>query len=313
MTGVPYVVFCIGKERWLREQAIVRLKSETVAAGFEEADTTAFSADPLPQPPLILEALRTAPLGPGRRLVVIRGLEELSEKTLPWLAAYLKQPNPQSLLVLCADKSGQERLFLSLTRGRPAVLRIIPCGGLKGPALAAWISEQAGLFGKSIEPEATQLLIDRRGADLQALRLAVESLTLLVAQAGRITAADVRALTRAGLQETAFGILDAAGAGRPAVALQALRQALQAGQLSLEKLVGALGWYYRMIWKARRGAAANSWGSADRRAALARLRRWPQRRIAKALEEVLQADWDLKTGAPLPELVVDQLLLKLGS
>lgn len=316
MADVPLVVLCIGPERWLREQAIARLKAEGVAPGFEETDVTRFS-EPPETPQTILEAIRTAPFGSSaagssRRLVVLEGLETIQEKSVPWLKAYLQQPNPTSCVVLCAEKAGEERL-LAGSRSAAAAVRVVACHPLAGAALRDWVMDQARDLGKTMEPKAAGLLIGRCGTGLMALRWAVESLSLLIGTSDCVAVSDVEALWAPSLRETAFGILDAAGAGRAQEALAALREGLASGNLAPEQVLGALGWYYRMIWKVRhRAPAGGAWTSPSRKEALHRLARWPRRRVARALEEALQADAALKTGAPHPELLLDQLLLKLA-
>jgi len=311
-TGKPLLVFCIGPDRWLKAQAIARLKHACVAAGFEETDMTRFS-DPALEPRAILEAIHTHPFGPGRRLVVIEGLEAIHQEQVPWLRGYLEKPNPNSCVTFCAEKEGAERqLLMGPLRGRPGEFFRVDCRPLEGSTLQSWIRDQAKERGKTIEPRAGVLLSTRLGGNLQSLAQAIESVSLLAGSSERISASDVEALVPASLRETAFEILDAAGAGRPEAALAALHQALATGKLTLEQFLGALGWYYRMIWKAKRGTVQGFWGSSSRKAALTRLTRSSYGTLEKGLEEVLQADRDLKTAAPHPELVADRLLLALA-
>ena len=278
----PAVAFLIGPERWLRRQAVQRLKQQCLAPGSEEADGILFQELPGDER-ILLEILRTAPFGSPRRLLILDGLEEVTVKVLPWLPAYLSQPNPQALLALCAD-----RLEEGLSRF-PST-QVIPCQPLKSRELGLWIAAQARGLGKEIEPKAIQKLVDRIGTELQALSLALEGLFLCVGSRGEITAADVETLIAPSVRETCFDILDLAAAGRPDRAIEQLRHAIAQGRLTVEQLMGALGWHYRDRW-----------------------RRGPHPSLGSALEEVLAADASLKLGHPAPELLADQLLLKLAN
>lgn len=287
-TGNPPapVVLCVGPERWLRARAVQEIRSRCVAPGFEEADFTRFSEPPAdPQP--LLEQLRTAPFGSPLRLIVVEGFDRLTPESAPWLGQVLEWPAPRAQLVLCAEEcEGIPR------SGR---IRVVVCASLKGRALEGWVLErakEAGLPAGGMEPGAVALLVARVGAGLQPLALAVEELALLAGPSGRVTEREVRALIPPSLRETCFEILDAAAGGQVAHAQQALREGLAQGRLGMDQFLGALGWYYRMGWRSRR---------------------WPRERVRAALEEVLQADAGIKRGHPAPELLADQLLLKLGS
>ncbi len=258
----------------------------------------------------IMEAVKTAPFGSPYRLVIINGLDEANADSLPWLVHYLDSPNPKACIVLCAGKISDD--IRSLAQKKTDIVQILWCHPLKGRDLQDWVVNQARLLDKSLDSAAVNLLIARCGDQLQSLFLAVEALSLLVGSDARITAADVEAIISPSVRETVFDILDRAAAGQPQKAIELLHQALAQGQLTVEQLMGALGWYYRMVWKNRTGMGS-SWGSADRQTALSRLKRWPQQKLKAALDEVLEADTRLKLGHPSSQLLADQLLLKLGA
>ncbi len=308
----PAVVLLMGPEAWLKDQAIRRLKEENVARGFEEVDWVRF-----PEPPAelaeLFEAASIYPLGSARRLVVVEGLDLLSPELQARLAQYLKRPNPKSCLALCLKRWEQDWNLLFPEHRRDGSLQIVLCRALKGPELKGWVKEQASRLGKSIDPEAVDLLITRLGNELVLLANALESLSLLAAQFPRITAAEVEALMAPSVRETAFDILDQAAAGRPGLAVALLRQALGQGRLAVEQMMGALGWYYRMVWRSRTGFSMGSWTSVSRQAAMGRLKEWPLARLQQALEDLLKADADLKLGHPAPEWLADRELLRLGS
>lgn len=280
----PPVTLCVGPERWLRARAVEEIKGLCILPGFEEADFIRFS-DPPEDPQSLLEQLRTAPLGSPYRMVVVDGFDRLDPDAAPWLKEAVEQPAARTRLVLCADQCA------GIPRSER--VRVVVCAPLKGGALEEWLQErarEAGLAG-GLDSGAAALLVARVGTDLQGLSLAVEELALLAGASGRVTEQGVRALVPPSLRETCFEILDAAGAGQMGRAQRALREALAQGRIGMDQFLGALGWYYRMGWKSRR---------------------WPRARIQAALEEILRADVSIKLGHPAPELLADQLLLKLG-
>ena len=163
-----------------------------------------------------------------------------------------------------------------------------------------------------IDARAASELVRRTGAGLQALDQALESLALMSGASPGVSEADVRALVPPSLQQTAFEILDAAVAGQTDRAALALREAMAQGRLNMDQLMGAIGWYLRMGWKAARGAGVQgAWMAPERKEALSRLQRWPASRFQVLLEDLLRADTRIKQGHPSPEWLADQLLLKL--
>jgi DNA polymerase III delta subunit len=114
-------------------------------------------------------------------------------------------------------------------------------------------------------------------------------------------------------RETAFEILDLAASGKVARAMEALRQGVRLGRISLDQFLGAFGWYARRAWEVRqRGGWIPSSEPAGRRQALGRLSRWPEPRLRALLAETLKADLALKLGYPDSELLAGRLLVQLS-
>ena len=287
--AVPAALFLIGQEKWLKAQAIDRLKGSCLKPGFEEADLTRFP-EMRDVSQEILEALETLPFGSPRRLIILDGLEEIGESTFPWLAGYLAHPNPKACLVVCAGRlQGERTIFLEEQRNGRAQLML--CQPLKGEELRRWLIAQAELLQKNLEPSAAALLIRRLGSELSIFEGALELLSLYVGSRTKITSEDVEALVNPSVKETAFDILNQAASNHPEVAIGLLRQGLAQGKISVEQLTGALGWIYRSAWKSRRGSASE---------------------LEEAFRQVLEADVSLKLGNPAPEFLADRLLLQLA-
>ena len=314
----PAVILCVGSEHWLRIRLLEQLKQNTLAAGFEETDFVRFGISAPTQE--ILEGVSTLPFsagggsasggGIGRRLVVVGQWPEIGPKTVPWLAAYLEQPNRQACLVLCGDQFEGRQNQIPPVWNRPESVRVVFC---RSPEPRQWILQQAKELGKKIHPAAANLLVGRVGTSLSSLSLALEQLSLLVSPKEEITSADIQALIPPSLRESAFEILDSAGAGQTAQALEALHQGLALGQVPMDQFLGAFGWYVRMIWEAQRGRGFQYNPSPQRRQAMARLSQRSEQQLRQLLGEILEADLRLKLGHPTPEFLADRLLLRLGA
>lgn len=312
------VWICIGPERWLARRTIERLKAEFLTPGFEEVDFLRL-AEPPEDSAGIVEAAGTAPFGSKKRLIVLEGFDELQEEDLPWLEEVLRCPG---CLVLTAQKvspSLQKKLLSLQEKGR---VKMVLCQPLKGFELSQWVGEEAKRIGLEITSQAQQLLIARVGSNLQALEGSLESLFLLAglpaegSVAGRgakVTPLHVESLIAPTVKETAFDILDSAAAGKPEVAVGLLNQALSQGKLTLEQFFAALGWYYRMLFKAKVNPASSGWMNPSRQAAVSRAQRWPLSRFEAALNQVLEVEVGVKLSRPALHGTADWLILRLGS
>ncbi|PIQ82457.1 MAG: DNA polymerase III subunit delta [Candidatus Omnitrophica bacterium CG11_big_fil_rev_8_21_14_0_20_64_10] len=305
---LPAGLFLIGADRQTQERLIGRLKARALAPGFEAADSTRLDL-PLESPPSLWAALATQPFASPARVVEVTGCRELGEKELPGLTPYLENPPDWGCLIVAAEKiASKTEPVLRKHRARFEIRVFAP---LKPQALPGWVAEEAKRSGKSIEPAAAALLVRRVGTEPGALKQAVQTVALLVGAGERIGRADVERLIPPSAQETAFDILDAAAGGRLPEAIAALHGALRENRISIEKWMGAAGWYLRMAWKSRSGRGSG-FGSPARSAALNRLQRWPAPQAAAALGRLSRWDLELKQGHPAPDWIADQVLLLLS-
>jgi len=310
---MPAVVFCIGPERLSQKKVIDRAKAKLLHPDFEFVDGVRLSP-PLDDNAPILESLQTQPFGSPYRLVIVEGLKEVGEKTLPWLLAYLEHPNEKGMLLVCADRfeRGFEKKLSKFARR----VRIERTVRLRGQALKEWIVREASAKGKQLDSDALEQLMRRAGEDLGLLQKAIDAVDLLVGSRSNVTAEEINAIVAPSVQETAFDILDSAGSGDQKRAVEILRQSLAQNRIGIDMFFGAAGWYYRMAYKescAPASPAAAGYRSAARAAALRRLTKWSPQQFEGAVQELLDLDVSMKQGHPDPELLAHQLLLRLSS
>lgn len=309
----------------MRRQVIEDLKRRYIASGCEEADFLSF-LPPEGEPGswaewhrAVQEALATLPFGSKRRVVVVGPWKQVGPKQMPWLADYVKHPNPKSCLVVFLERfEGDESEEIPSDWKREKEVELKWC---RVPAPYAWVLERARAFGKKISPKAIQMILDRVGKDPHALALVVEQLALLGGkEEDEILPDHVQALFPASWHSVAFEIIDRAGAGELAHALEALHQGLHTRQIIADQFIGACGWYARMVWQRSANAPdglpyrsrADFSSSPLRRKALLRLSRRSPEKIQNLLDEILKADVALKTGHPAPELLADRLLIRFS-
>jgi DNA polymerase-3 subunit delta len=150
------------------ELATRRLFPEPAAAmlGREVLDGTETSGE------AVVNAASTLPFMTGQRLVVVRRAQALGTRHAEALAAYAKNPNPTTCLVLLADEG------LRASRERRAdhwLLSALPASAVvdlpvrQGRELAGWLRQRAALDGLQVSDEAARMLVDWVGDDGAAL------------------------------------------------------------------------------------------------------------------------------------------------
>lgn len=120
----------------------------------------------------VVNAAATLPLMTGLRLVAVRRAQALPARHADALAAYARDPNPSTRLVLLAD----ETLRASRARGADHwLLGAVPAAAVvdlpsrRGRELAAWLAQRASLEGLEVGEEAARMLVDWVGEDSAAL------------------------------------------------------------------------------------------------------------------------------------------------
>jgi DNA polymerase-3 subunit delta len=307
---VPPVTLLHGPEPFLLEDALARLTralfpgQAELTLVREVLDARAAGAEAIVQSALMLPWLGE------RRLVIARGADGLAAKGGEPLAAYVKDPNPSTALVLLAD---------GLLEGAHWLLRAVPSAAVvvapapTGRALATWLRGHAQSLGYELREDAARLLVELSGDDLTQLVGEVEKAALAGGPDNRrVGVAEVRAVVGEHRLRHVFDLTRALSARDTGAALTLLESLLNAGEEPLAVL-GMLAREARATWQAagalRAGRPPEEIARALRRppaAATALLDRARSLSPATAARHVARC-WDVERrlklgGAPRPEL-----------
>lgn len=272
----------------------------------------------------IMASVRTVPLLGGRRVVLVlraeillkpkvRGQardadeEEEGEPAEPPgarepaaddLEAYLESPAPEtSLVFVAADVNRTVRLSKAVVRH--AV--VVEYWGLKGDReVRGWrgtaqVADRAGAYvrdriaeaGKKISHDAMVPLTQYAGADIAALRGAVEHVLTYVGTRPVITAGDVRAVVRGEVSVDPWAVTRAVKEGHAAAALKELALSLDGGASPFQVL-GQLGWFVR-----------------------SQLPTYAPGRVREATDAILRTDLALKSSGGDPQILLERLVMEL--
>jgi DNA polymerase-3 subunit delta len=239
----------------------------------------------------IIEAARTLPMMAPRRLVVVLRAERLlmpkreseaAEADLEALGAYIEQPEPLATVAFVSRHLDKNR---RITKRLVKHAVVVMCGVLEsGREAEEWLRKQAAERKMTIEPAAARLLVQRAGLDMVRLRADAERALLFAAGRGRVTPADVEAVTAGATSQDEWAVTNAIQRGDARTALRELGLVLDGGAVPY-MVLGQLGWVART--------------------------KLPPARIPEAIEAVFRTDIDLKSSAGDPRVLLERLVVEL--
>lgn len=299
--------YLYGEDDYLKEDALRHLLNAAV-----DPATRDFNLDQRKGAELDGESLASLvampPMMAERRVVVIRDVGALRKAARAELDAYLKAPAPDLLLILAAPADAKEDK--GLVRSTVAV----ECRALSGAQVPKWIVSRVERdLGRTITPEAVELLQNALGTDLSQLALELDK---LAAYAGDrpIDEDAVSAVVGIRRDETPSRLLDAVAARDANLALSLIPGVLQQPKTTGVSIVMSLttqmlafaiatsrriptqrlaGEYFNILKSGSSNYTGRAWGEAV--SAWARhTGRWTLPDIDHALRVLLQTDMALK-------------------
>jgi DNA polymerase-3 subunit delta len=258
----------------------------------------------------IVQSALTLSWSGARRLVVVRGAGSLSAKHGEPIAAYLKSPNPSTVLLLLADDTLEASHWLLKAVPAAAIVPALPPAGRQ---LASWLKARAQADGFEVEEDAAALLVELSGEDLTQLLGEVEKAALAGGPENRrVGVTEVRAVVGEHRLHGIFELTRALARRDAAAALALLESLLNGGEDPLGVLA-MLAREARAAWQAaealRRGRAPEDVARALRRppAAAAALVERAQALTPAAGARLLRRCWEVERrlklgGAPRSEL-----------
>jgi DNA polymerase-3 subunit delta len=157
----------------------------------------------------VVRTAGTLPFMTAMRLVVVRRAQALPPKSADALAAYGRDPNPSTALLLMADEP------LAASRDRRAdhwLLQALPPAAVvalpvrEGRSLEAWLRERAAAEGLGIGEDAARLLVQWVGDD--AASLLGEARKAALAGGARNTTVGVKEVTAVVGEQRLSGVFD---------------------------------------------------------------------------------------------------------
>lgn len=316
--GVAPVYLVLGEEDDLRDQAL-RVVREAVLGG---GDGDAFNCDVFYGDECtasdVVQCAQEMPAFSERRLVVLKGAEKFPARELEGLVDYVRAPNSSTSLVLSASKLDGR---LKSTQALKSKAQVVDCAPLPAQQVPAWIREQAADLRVKLADDAVQALAELADRSLAYVRRELEKVAVALPAGTVAGAAEVEVLRGVEPGASVFDLSAAMTSGDHARALRIVSRNLEAGEAPL-RILGALLWQFRRLWKAH---ALLAEGRADAdvgravgippfrlREFLGQVRQMTGLRVQRAVQVFLEADDAIKGGsATSPRRTLEWLVFQL--
>lgn len=259
--GLAPLYLVLGEEDYFRDQAVATLRawkhvgearvgtSANEVHGSDPDD--AFSCDLLygdeTDAQEILSRVQEVPFFSDHRVVILKWADKLSAKNGEALIPYFQEPSESSTFVLSAAKLDGRTKWVQTVKSKATV---IDCAPLYENHRLGWVKQEATRLGVRLHQDAALLLKDIAGEGLFRARRELDKLALFIPAGQTVTGDDVAAVQGAETGASVFDLAGAIAARNPSQALMILEKNLESGEAPL-RILGALLWQYRRLWKAK--------------------------------------------------------------
>lgn len=291
-----------------------------------------------------LERVSTPSLMAPFQIVFVRNVKLLYQRgakkeEFAAIEQYLRNPNPQALLVFVADHlhipADVRRMEMQekdrYERIRETLGEFCGLVELAQPDEATalrWAVESCAAAGYTLTTDAARELTDALHADLMQIASELEKLRLYVGDKRSIDVADVEAMVEAARQRSLYELTDAISAHDAARALSLLRGLLNASDAGED---GAIGYLHMLARTFRQMLVILEKNVRDSRAIWQAL--WPGFRVApfvvddlirqarryrsrddlmRMLERVARADVEIRSSPPDKAMVLERMVVDLA-
>jgi DNA polymerase III subunit delta len=157
------VYYFVGEEKTLKESAIKKLKEIINPSDFN------FSKHSLPEADVssVISEANTTSVFSDLRIVILDGLEKLKVSEVPEIIKYVKDPSPDTCLILISDKkkpATPDLIAKNLNRGA-----FVSFEKFNAYEAESFLRSQIEKTGAAISPEAIEIIIELAGLDMATL------------------------------------------------------------------------------------------------------------------------------------------------
>jgi DNA polymerase-3 subunit delta len=323
----------LGPEAYQRE----RCRRALLDAALENPDgLTRHDLDEIPLAS-VLDDARSMSLFASKRVIWIasaeavlprgRATEDAESGDAAELAAYLKDPTPETVLVIESsryDFEGEDKARIERVQKYyscvPTQVEFRPFDPAEARSLAQSLAKKASL---QLGLGELALLLEATGGDAARIAVEVEKLSLYAGTTRKVTAEDIAQLVPDAQQTTVFALVAALGRGDRTRALEILDTLAREGEY-MPLALTFLATQFRMALVARE-AGMRSASQIQAHFNKIGARMWPERarqieqtvaafpksRLERAVVRLFEADYALRDARPDDRIVMEEMILAM--
>ncbi|MFH1074512.1 MAG: DNA polymerase III subunit delta [Candidatus Firestonebacteria bacterium] len=271
--------------------------------------------------------MRTVPFLAERRVVVIREFEKLRKDLKDTLLEYIKAPVESTVLILVSKdvkkndfekRAAYKKISAAASASTYTYYRLYP------NQLVAEIKKKLSKLGKSISPEAADVLVERVGSNMRDLDAEIEKVILYIGNKKQVDEADVEFLVSGLDTKNIFDFVNALAERNLSKSLKIIDEIFYvydkhaAGPM----IVGAVYGHFKKIWTAkvllRSGIPENSIAGKLGvhpyfvSGLLSQSRAYNEKQLRVIFTELAKTDKETKgKSGKMPSQVIESLVYKL--
>lgn len=322
-----YVVY--GKDRYRIEQFVELIQQKLFTREQYEMGLMKYDSQETALEEIVLEA-ESPPFFVDYKLIIVEdssimcaGAKDQSklEHKPESLLQYIEHPLESSIIVFVvnAEKLDERKKIVKQLKERRC---IVAFPELDQHQLKQWMIKRASDQGRSLQPEAAELLIARVGVSMQQLAQEVDKLCIHVGPEGNISLALTQQLTPTTLDEDVFALVDSIIKLKLEQALQMYKQLLVQKEEPI-KLVALIARQLRMMIQIKEleehhyspQQMASQIGAHPYavKLAAASAKGFQTKQLATLLSSLAELDYGMKTGRVDKALGLELFIVSFGS
>ena len=288
--------------------SVIDLEETSVEAAIQDAETLPFMGE--------------------RRIVILKQpffltaekVKGTIEHDLKKLEAYIEQPAPFTILVFIAqvEKLDERKKITKILKKQAEVLDAKPLGEKE---LKRWVIDRVHLNNIDISDDAIQALLQLSGNNLMRIAQEIDKLSLYVGESGFIAEEIVHLLVSRSLEQNIFLLIDKIVQRKLSEALRIFYDLLQNNEEPI-KILSLFANQFRLLYQVKQ-LSSNGYGQKQMagklkvhpfriKLAAEQAQMFSNAELLKIVDQLAEADYEIKTGIMDKRLVLELFIMKLN-
>jgi DNA polymerase III subunit delta len=321
------VYLLYGTESFLINETCHLIIQSTIREEEREFNLSAYDCEETPVE-VALEDAETLPFFGDKKVILVKNPyfltaekgKEKVEHNMKRLEQYIEEPSPFSVVIFTGlyEKLDERKKMTKMLLKQTEVFVASP---LNEQEIRRWIAEHLLASNVTIEEKAADLLLQLAGTTLTILANELNKLTLFVGQGGTITEETVRMLVPRSLEQNIFVLIEKVMQRQLDEAFRTFYDLLKNNEEPI-KILALLANQFRLIYQAK-SLAAKGYGQQQIasllkvhpfrvKIALGQAKLFSVEELMRIMNDLAEADYQMKAGLMDKRLVVELFLMKLN-